>query len=336
MLSNSTVSTSGWFSLTYWIGVEPVIEHTLCPAMSSSPLMSVLPLRTRMLWPFVMYGPAKPTSSLRFSEMVYMPMMRSASPLVSACSRLWLGMVTYSILSSPKPSSAATQRARSTSNPERSPVAESRMPKPGWSSLTPRTILPRSCIASSVALPSSSTFSLTGNLASAPESLGPAAGVAVAHALSARPSTAALATARLNFFFDIFLLIVIVVMDVTWKLTGQDLLEEVPGPGGLRVGEEVDRSRLFDDLAVGHEDDAVGRLAGESHFVGDDDHGHAGLCERKHHVKHLADHLRVERAGRLIEEHDLGVHGQGASNGDTLRSEEHTSELQSRPHLVCR
>src|SRR5690554_7705690 len=29
-------------------------------------------------------------------------------------------------------------------------------------------------------------------------------------------------------------------------------------------------------------------------------------------------------------------HGEGQANGLCFRSEEHTSELQSRPHLVCR
>src|SRR3712207_7047434 len=77
--------------------------------------------------------------------------------------------------------------------------------------------------------------------------------------------------------------------------------------------------------------------------------------------------LRVEGAGRLVEEHDLGLHCEPAGYGDALlltprqalgvlvgllgdadplqklraalvglRSEEHTSELQSRQYLVCR
>ena len=39
-------------------------------------------------------------------------------------------------------------------------------------------------------------------------------------------------------------------------------------------------------------------------------------CE--HHVQHLFDHLRVERRGRLVKEHDLGLHGQGAGDGHAL------------------
>ena len=41
-----------------------------------------------------------------------------------------------------------------------------------------------------------------------------------------------------------------------------DLGQEVLGALALRVGEELVRVRLFDDLAVGKEDDAVCRLAG--------------------------------------------------------------------------
>src|SRR3712207_8428124 len=42
-----------------------------------------------------------------------------------------------------------------------------------------------------------------------------------------------------------------------------------------------------------------------SHLVGDDQHGHALAGEVGHHLQHLADHLRVERGGGLVEEHDL-------------------------------
>ena len=83
-------------------------------------------------------------------------------------------------------------------------------------------------------------------------------------------------------------------------------------------GEERLRAALLDDLPVGHEDDAVGGLAGEAHLVGDDDHGHPALGQADHHVEDLVDHLRVEGRGRLVEEDDLGVHGQRPGDGDPL------------------
>ena len=50
----------------------------------------------------------------------------------------------------------------------------------------------------------------------------------------------------------------------------------------------------------------------------DDDHRHAVFRKVAHEVEHLADHLGVERGGRLVEEHDLGRHGERAHDGDTL------------------
>ena len=42
------------------------------------------------------------------------------------------------------------------------------------------------------------------------------------------------------------------------------------------------------------------------------------LGEADHDVEDLVDHLRVERRGRLVEEHHLRVHGQRAGDGDAL------------------
>ena len=50
----------------------------------------------------------------------------------------------------------------------------------------------------------------------------------------------------------------------------------------------------------------------------DDDHRHAVFRKFAHQIEHLADHLGVERGGRLVEEHDLGRHGECAHDGDTL------------------
>ena len=40
------------------------------------------------------------------------------------------------------------------------------------------------------------------------------------------------------------------------------------------------------------------------------EHRHARLGQLAHDVEHLVDHLRVEGRRRLVEEHDLGLHGQ--------------------------
>ena len=98
----------------------------------------------------------------------------------------------------------------------------------------------------------------------------------------------------------------------------EDLAEEVLGAVALRVGEELLGRADLDDLAVGHEHDAVGGLAGKAHLVGHDDHRHALLGEADHDVEHLVDHLGVEGGGRLVEEHDLGVHRERARDRDAL------------------
>jgi len=69
---------------------------------------------------------------------------------------------------------------------------------------------------------------------------------------------------------------------VVWKLTAQlhpetsqDGVEEGPGAFVLGVADDLLCWALFDDGAFCHEDDAVGYVAGEVHFVGDHHHGHA-------------------------------------------------------------
>ena len=52
--------------------------------------------------------------------------------------------------------------------------------------------------------------------------------------------------------------------------------------------------------------------------MGDNNHRHAFFGKLKHHIQHFLDHLRVERAGRLIKKHHLGVHRQGSCDGNPL------------------
>ena len=50
--------------------------------------------------------------------------------------------------------------------------------------------------------------------------------------------------------------------------------EERAGALHLRGLDELTGGALFDDHAAVHEEDAVGDVAGEGHFVGHDDHRH--------------------------------------------------------------
>ncbi len=59
-------------------------------------------------------------------------------------------------------------------------------------------------------------------------------------------------------------------------------------------------------------------LAREPHLVGDHHHRHALAREFDHYVEHLVDHLRVERGGRLVEQHRDRIHGECARDRHAL------------------
>ena len=78
------------------------------------------------------------------------------------------------------------------------------------------------------------------------------------------------------------------------------------------------RLALLDDPSVIDEEETVANLARKAHLVRDDDHRHALVCQRAHDVQNLLDHLGVECARRLIEEHEARLHGESAGDGDAL------------------
>src|SRR5215472_8313371 len=98
----------------------------------------------------------------------------------------------------------------------------------------------------------------------------------------------------------------------------ENLVEKGAAALRPRPVEELRGGRVLDHAALVHEDDAVGHRPREAHLVGDHEHGHALPGERRHYVEYLADHLGVEGRGRLVEEHDLGPHGEGTGYGHTL------------------
>ena len=67
-----------------------------------------------------------------------------------------------------------------------------------------------------------------------------------------------------------------------------------------------------------HEDDRVGDLPREAHLVRHHDHGHAAGRQILDHMQDLAGQLRVERRGHLVEQHDLGLHGERSGDGGAL------------------
>src|SRR5258708_38345850 len=89
-----------------------------------------------------------------------------------------------------------------------------------------------------------------------------------------------------------------------------EMAEEVAGARHQRRLEDLLRRPLLDDAALVEDDDPVGDALGEIHLVGDHHHGHALVGQRLHHRQHLADGLGIERRGRLVEQHDVGLHGE--------------------------
>ncbi|MNI33702.1 hypothetical protein D3C73_876620 [compost metagenome] len=50
------------------------------------------------------------------------------------------------------------------------------------------------------------------------------------------------------------------------------------GIGVLRALEDIGNRAFLDDLALGHDTDAIGEFANDAEIVGDEQHGHAMLA----------------------------------------------------------
>ena len=98
----------------------------------------------------------------------------------------------------------------------------------------------------------------------------------------------------------------------------QNLCEKIFRAIRFRIRKKVFLAVVFDNEALVHEDHAMRDLAGKTHLVGDDHHGHALAGEVDHHVEHLADHFGIERRGRFVEQHRNRIHRQRARDRDAL------------------
>src|SRR5450830_1494023 len=101
----------------------------------------------------------------------------------------------------------------------------------------------------------------------------------------------------------------------------EDLVEKILGAvlAVFGVAEKFVFRAVFQNPAAHvHEDHAAADLAGETHLVRDDHHGHAIHSQAHHAIQHFAHHFRVERGGGLIKQHGNRVHAQSASDRHTL------------------
>src|SRR5450759_4318618 len=78
------------------------------------------------------------------------------------------------------------------------------------------------------------------------------------------------------------------------------------------------RSSGLNDEALIHEDDAVRDFLRKTHLMCDDNHRHAFACKSDHHVEDLMDQLHVNGGRRLVEQHELRVHGKRTRYGHAL------------------
>src|SRR5258708_4698006 len=82
--------------------------------------------------------------------------------------------------------------------------------------------------------------------------------------------------------------------------------------------ENLGRGAGFHDDAMVHVNDGVGDLARKAEFVGHHHHRHAAAGKLLHDREHLADQFGIERAGRLVEQHQHRLHGERTRNGYPL------------------
>ena len=62
----------------------------------------------------------------------------------------------------------------------------------------------------------------------------------------------------------------------------------------------------------------VGGVAGETHFVGDHQHGRSGIRQGFDNGEHAVHHFRIESRCRLIQHQQFWIHGDRARNGHAL------------------
>ena len=263
--------------------VEPCWAPMRLPAMLWTPRIG-LPFFTRNWAPVTKKTALKSRLSRRARVMVIVPAIRSTAPLVRSGIRV-AGVDSLSSNFTGLPiffsTFAWTSFARSTEKPPQS-LFLSTNPKGGDPVRVPTVNVPVRPIFSSV---------VSASAAPAPARRTPRA----IPAATIRPTSVAIAVApfpRRRQWARIF-----------------DRNCRVRSCRGR--SKNASGARLLHDPPLVHEDDPVRHLPGEAHLVGHHGHGHPLAGEGHHHVQDLGDHLGVQGGGRLVEEHDLRLHGEG-------------------------
>src|SRR6516162_6361639 len=96
------------------------------------------------------------------------------------------------------------------------------------------------------------------------------------------------------------------------------LAQELARAWVTAMGEEFSRWPMLDDHTAVREVDAIGDLAGKTHLVGHDDARHAITRQLADSGEDLLHGFGIERGGNLVEQHDVGLHGEATSNRHAL------------------
>ena len=225
----------------------------------------------------------------------------------------------------------AMSLAISTSKPSTSSLVGFFSPNSGWSNLVPTMILPvvldaghrgarRELGAGLGAAVVSSLASASASSSSSPHAAATSASTASDH--REQPTSRRFLSS----------------MPPSCLLSGRGSWTGSRGPARSRARRRTARgARSSTIAALVHEDDPVGGRPGEAHLVADDDHRRALGGQLEHDVEDLLDHLGVERGRGLVEQHDLGLHGQRPGDGGPLLlSAGQLGRVAGRPCRRCR
>src|SRR5450756_212173 len=86
----------------------------------------------------------------------------------------------------------------------------------------------------------------------------------------------------------------------------------------LRMLEYPRRRSGLNDESLIHKNDTVRDFLRKTNLMCDDNHCHALVCKFDHHVEDLMDQLHVNGGRRLVEQHELRVHGKRTRYGHPL------------------
>jgi hypothetical protein len=108
----------------------------------------------------------------------------------------------------------------------------------------------------------------------------------------------------------------------------------------LRIPKELVRRPTLENRSPIHKQYPVGDFPREPHLMRDTNECHSMVRKISDNNQHLTHHLRIERAGRLVKEHDRRLRDQCARDGDALllASGEFRGEslrLISHAHTLC-